>query len=207
MIFHYKLNKEINGNIKYIKPNFKLIKGIYNIGISAAIMQALLSVMMAGMNAILAHSKADPTILVGSFGIYYKIQQIALFSAFGLSNTIISILSFNYGMKDKLRINDCIKYGIIDTFIVTIILTFIFELFARPIVALFGLTGGTTNEIIEICRNSVKNCKYRLYIYGIFNSSTRCFTIIRICYKATNNIYFKVSCICIPNSVPIYIIK
>ena len=39
----------------------------------------------------------------------------ALFSAFGLSNTIISILSFNYGMKDKERINDCIKYGIIDT--------------------------------------------------------------------------------------------
>ena len=78
-------------------------------------MQALLSVMMAGMNAILGGAKADPTILVGSFGIYYKIQQIALFSAFGLSNTIISILSFNYGMKDKERINDCIKYGIIDT--------------------------------------------------------------------------------------------
>ena len=55
---------------------------------------------MAGMNAILGMSKADPTILVGSFGIYYKIQQIALFSAFGLSNTIISILSFNYGMKE-----------------------------------------------------------------------------------------------------------
>ena len=51
MIFHYKLNKEISGNIKYIKPDLNLIKAIYNIGISAAIMQALLSVMMAGMNA------------------------------------------------------------------------------------------------------------------------------------------------------------
>ena len=59
-------------------------------------MQALLSVMMEGVNAILGGAHADPTILVGSFGIYYKIQQIALFSAFGLSNTIISILSFNY---------------------------------------------------------------------------------------------------------------
>lgn len=109
MIFHYTLNKEINGNIKYIKPDFNLIKGIYRIGISAAIMQALLSVMMAGMNAILGLAHADSTILVGSFGIYYKIQQIALFSAFGLSNTIISILSFNYGMKDKERIDDCIN--------------------------------------------------------------------------------------------------
>ena len=151
MIFHYKLNKEINGNPKYIRPELNLIKAIYNIGISAAIMQALLSIMMAGMNAILGMSKADPIILVGSFGIYYKIQQIVLFSAFGLSNTIISILSFNYGMKDKERINDCIKYGIIDTIIVTLILTCIFELFAKPISSLFGLTGGSTTEIIEIC--------------------------------------------------------
>lgn len=156
MIFHYALNKEISGKVKYIKPEFSLIKGIYNIGISAAIMQALLSVMMAGVNAILGSAHANPTILVGSFGIYYKIQQIALFSAFGLSNTIISILSFNYGMKDKERIDDCIKYGIIDTFIVTLILTVIFELFAQSLASLFGLTGGSTTEIITICATAIR---------------------------------------------------
>lgn len=156
MIFHYTINKEINGNLKYIKPEFKLIKGIYKIGISAAIMQALLSVMMAGMNAILGIAHANPTILVGSFGIYYKIQQIALFSAFGLSNTIISILSFNYGMKDKKRIDECIKYGIIDTAIVTLILTIIFEIFAKQIASLFGLTGETSNEIIDICKIALR---------------------------------------------------
>ncbi len=156
MFFHYTKNKEIEGNLKYIKPDFEIIKGIYKIGISAAIMQALLSVMMAGMNAILGKAKADTTILVGSFGIYYKIQQIALFSAFGLSNTIISILSFNYGMKDKKRINDCIKYGTIDTIIVTFILTVIFEVFARPLSSLFALTGGTTKEIINVCTMSLR---------------------------------------------------
>ena len=113
MFFHYTKNKEINGNLKYVKSEIGIIKGIYKIGISAAVMQTLLSVMMAGMNAILGGAKADSTILVGSFGIYYKIQQIALFSAFGLSNTIISILSFNYGTKDKDRIDSCVKYGII----------------------------------------------------------------------------------------------
>lgn len=156
MFFHYTKNKEINGNLKYIKPEINLIKAIYKIGISAAIMQALLSVMMAGMNAILGLSKADPTILVGSFGIYYKIQQIALFSAFGLSNTIISILSFNYGMKNKARINACIKYGIIDTVIVTFILTIIFEIFAKPLSSLFALAGGTSKEIIEVCTISLR---------------------------------------------------
>ena len=156
MFFHYTKNKEINGNLKYIKPEIGIIKGIYKIGISAAIMQALLSVMMAGMNAILGGAKADPTILVGSFGIYYKIQQIALFSAFGLSNTIISILSFNYGMKDKDRINDCIKYGLIDTAMVTFILTIFFEIFAKPLSSLFALSGGTSKEIIEVCTISLR---------------------------------------------------
>lgn len=156
MFFHYTKNKEINGNIKNIKPKIEQIKEIYKIGISAAIMQALLSVMMAGMNAILGMAKADPTILVGSFGIYYKIQQIALFSAFGLSNTIISILSFNYGMKDKERINECIKYGIVDTVIVTFILTIVFEIFAKPLSSLFALAGGTSKKIIEVCTISLR---------------------------------------------------
>lgn len=151
MFFHYAMNHEIDGNIKYIKPNLVLIKKIYSIGISAAIMQGLLAVMMAGVNAILGLAHTDQTVLVGSFGIYYKIQQIALFSAFGLSNTIISILSFNYGMKDKKRIDDCIKYGIIDTLIVTFIITVCFELLAHPLASLFGLAGGTTTKIISVC--------------------------------------------------------
>ena len=154
MYFHYKKNIEINGNIKYIKPNIDLIKDIYSIGVSASLMQALLAVMMAGMNAILGLAKVNQTVLIGSFGIYYKIQQIALFSAFGLSNTIISILSFNYGMQDKKRINDCIKYGIIDTIIVTLVISILFELFAYPLANLFGMAGGTSKEIIKALRIS-----------------------------------------------------
>ncbi len=167
MLFQYTKNKEINGNIKYIKPEMRLIKGIYSIGISAAIMQALLAVMMAGMNAILGLSQTDTSILVGSFGIYYKIQQVALFSAFGLSNTIISILSFNYGMRDKNRIDDCIKYGIIDTLIVTLILTIIFEILAKPLSSLFGLAGGTSTEIINLCATALRIASLGFIFMGL----------------------------------------
>ena len=156
MVFHYAMNKEIDGSVKYIKLDMNIIKGIYSIGVSAAFMQGLLAVMMAGVNAILGISKADPVVLVGSFGIYYKIQQIALFAAFGLSNTIISILSFNYGMKDKERSKDCIKYGIIDTLIITLVITVLFELFTRPLSNLFGLTGDVTEEIITTCTMALR---------------------------------------------------
>ena len=195
MFFHYTKNKEINGNLKYIKPDIGIIKGIYKIGISAAIMQALLSVMMAGMNAILGGAKADPTILVGSFGIYYKIQQIALFSAFGLSNTIISILSFNYGMKDKERINDCIKYGIIDTAMVTFILTIIFEIFAEPLSSLFALFGGTSKEIIEVCTISLRIASIG-YIYMGFSVAVQGIlqSLGYSMNKTINNFFIKACC-------------
>lgn len=167
MYFHYKKNIEINGNIKYIKPNIDLIKDIYSIGVSASLMQALLAVMMAGMNAILGLAKVNQTVLIGSFGIYYKIQQIALFSAFGLSNTIISILSFNYGMQDKKRINDCIKYGIIDTIIVTLVISILFELFAYPLANLFGMAGGTSKKIIKVCVKALRISSIGFIFMGI----------------------------------------
>lgn len=167
MYFHYKKNIEINGNIKYIKPNIDLIKDIYSIGVSASLMQALLAVMMAGMNAILGLAQVNQTVLIGSFGIYYKIQQIALFSAFGLSNTIISILSFNYGMQDKKRINDCIKYGIIDTIIVTLVISILFELFAYPLSNLFGMAGGTSKEIIKVCVKALRISSIGFIFMGI----------------------------------------
>jgi MATE efflux family protein len=167
MYFHYKKNKEIDGSLKYINPDGSIIKGIYSIGVSAALMQALLAVMMAGMNAILDLAQADQTVLIGSFGIYYKIQQIALFSAFGLSNTIISILSFNYGMQDRERIDDCIKYGIMDTMVVTLIISILFEVFAYPLANLFGLAGGKTKEIIKVCTIALRISSIGFIFMGI----------------------------------------
>lgn len=167
MLFHYTKNKEIDGAPRYIRPEAAVIRGIYSIGISAALMQALLSVMMAGMNAILGLADVNQTVLIGSFGIYYKIQQIALFSAFGLSNTMISILSFNYGMQDKKRIDDCIRFGIQDTVIVSLVLTVLFEAFAKPLASLFGLAGGTTEEIITVCTRALRVASVGFIFMGI----------------------------------------
>ena len=151
MAFHYFSNKEIGGSPKYIKPNGAIIKAVYRIGASAALMQAFLSVMMAGVNAILGSANVDSTILVGSFGIYYKIQQIALFSAFGLSNTMIKVLSYNYGMKNKERAEACVKCGIIDTLITTLALTVLFEIIAKPLSMLFSLSGGASAALVDVC--------------------------------------------------------
>lgn len=166
MAFHYFANKEVGGELKHIKPNTNIIKSIYKIGASAALMQALLSVMMAGMNAILSSADANSTVLVGSFGIYYKIQQIALFSAFGLSNTIITILSFNYGMKSKERAIQCVKYGIFDTIITTFIISVVFEITARPLSMLFALSGSSSVALVDVCALATKTASLGFIFMG-----------------------------------------
>lgn len=166
MTFHYAANKEIGASPKYIRPKIEIIKGIYKIGASAAMMQTLLSVMMAGMNAILGVANADSTILVGSFGIYYKIQQIALFSSFGLSNTIITILSFNYGMRDKKRSMECVKYGVLDTIITTFVLTVLFEIIAKPLSMLFALSGGASAGLVSVCARATRTAALGFVFMG-----------------------------------------
>ncbi|MCM1261037.1 MAG: MATE family efflux transporter [Prevotella sp.] len=148
MLFHYLKNKEVDNNIKYLKPSTGIIKGIYRIGISAMIMQGLLSAMMLCVNLILGTAQ-NAELLQGSFGIYYKVMQFALFACFGLSNTIITMLSFNYAMRDKSRASDCIKWGIINTLIVSVAITILFEVLAQPLAMLFSLAGGVGGDEIK----------------------------------------------------------
>ena len=148
MLLHYCKNREIDGSPKYIRPAGKIVAGIYQIGASAALMQALLSVMMFGMNLILG-TASSAEVLQGSFGIYYKIMQFALFAFFGLSNTIITVLSFNYGLGDPARVKAAIKWGILDSLIAAVAITVLFEALAYPLAALFGMASGEAGEEIR----------------------------------------------------------
>ncbi|MBD5132180.1 MAG: MATE family efflux transporter [Clostridiales bacterium] len=171
MLFHYITNKELKNSIKALKPSWTVIKGIYKIGISAAIMQGLLSVMMLGMTSILGTVKVKETaeLLQGSFGIYYKVMQFALFAAFGLSNTIISVLSFNYGLQNKQRVKACIKFGIIDSLIVAIVITILFESLAVPLAKLFGMASGEGSDAIQTTVTTAIRIASMGYIFMAFS--------------------------------------
>ena len=183
MLFHYLKNKEISGNLKYLKPNWSIIKEIYKIGLSAALMQGLLSVMMAGMNAILGLANVNTTILVGAFGIYYKIQQIALFSCFGLSNTVITVLSFNYGLGNKARSKESIKYGVIDTLIVSLVITILFEIIARPLAKIFALSNTSSLELIDVCEKAIRIASFGYIFMGFSVAVQGVFQALRYSLK------------------------
>ena len=157
VVLHYFLNKEVKHSFKDIIPNIHIIGSIYKVGWAAMLMQALLSINMFVMIRVFSiNAQAD--LINGTYGIYYKIQQIALFSCFGLSNTIITLLSFNVGLNDKKRIKECFIWGIVDTVVVAGVITILFESLAGPIANLFGLTavGENKDQIISLCQKSIR---------------------------------------------------
>lgn len=164
-LVHYLCNKEINGNPKYIRPRGKLIGAIYKIGVPAAIMQALLAVMMFVVLQIfkLIDNPVTAALMVNDFGIYYKIMQTALFACFGLSNTLITITSYNFGLQSKKRLKQTAVYGLIDSVVLCLAITLILQLCAVPVSNLFGLSlpevsgdGIAKADILSACERAIR---------------------------------------------------
>lgn len=147
--FHLKFNKAVKNGIRFLKPTGKIIKEIYAIGLPAIIAQAVMSFMTYGFNIILV--RVDEA-MVTAYGLYYKIQQFILFAAFGLRDAITPIVSFNHGMRDKNRVVDGIKYGIVYTLIIMAIGIILIESCAVPLSRVFGLSGITEQMCVSAMR-------------------------------------------------------
>lgn len=134
VVFHMRLNKEFDHGLTYTKPNKRIIKEIYSIGLPAIIAQALMSLMVYAMNLILKFDASAQT----AYGLFYKVQQFVLFMAFGLRDAITPIIAFSYGMQNKQRVKDGIKYGLIYTIVLMVLGTLITELFPNFFATLFN---------------------------------------------------------------------
>ena len=133
-VFHIKMNKEFEHNVKYMKPDGGIIREIYAIGLPAIIAQALMSIMVYAMNLILKFSPSAQT----AYGLFYKVQQFVLFLAFGLRDAITPIIAFAYGMHSKKRVQDGIMYGLIYTIVLMIVGVAITEIFPGAFATLFN---------------------------------------------------------------------
>lgn len=146
-IFHMKLNKEFEHDLKYMKPNVGIIKQIYAIGLPAIIAQALMSIMVYVMNLILKFNPSAQT----AYGLFYKVQQFVLFLAFGLRDAITPIIAFAYGMRNKKRIKAGIRYGLIYTIALMLFGILVAEIFPDAFAALFN-AGQSREHFISAMR-------------------------------------------------------
>ncbi|MCD2492776.1 MATE family efflux transporter [Lacrimispora sp. NSJ-141] len=150
ILFHMICNRrDINTGFQYLRPRIKIITEVYTIGIPAIIMQALMSFMTYGVNIIFG---AVSTAAVTAYGIYYKIQQFVFFAAFGMNNAMIPIIGFNYGKRDKKRIQEGIRYGMLYTLIIMLVGAMLLQVFAGQLIGIFSLSDETRTLCIRAVR-------------------------------------------------------
>ncbi len=136
--FNLKVNKEIEFGIKMLKSDLGIIKEILVVGIPTALTQAISPLMLFGMNQILlGFTTAAPAVYV----IFIRLQSIFLMPVWGLKNTVVSIIAYNYGAGYKNRIIEAIKTSVIAVLAVTLLGTAIFVIIPAGLLNIFSATG------------------------------------------------------------------
>lgn len=146
-------NNEVKVSFKHFKLNGSTLKSIYVVGFPSIIMQSIGSVMIIGLNAILAVSEAAVTVL----GIYYKLQSFVFMPCFGLNQGVMPIIGYNYGARKKKRMYSALKRGIIIGVIIMAVGTILMWTIPEQLIAMFGGTqdimdiGVPAFRIISLC--------------------------------------------------------
>jgi putative MATE family efflux protein len=135
MTYNLKKNTDVHISFRGFRPNGRIIKDIYMIGIPSIIMQSIGSVMTAGMNLILMGMSSTAAAV---FGVYFKLQSFFFMPVFGLNNGLIPIISYNYGAKKKSRMLNTLKYGYGIAFFFTFIGFLAFMLIPDKLLGLFN---------------------------------------------------------------------
>lgn len=166
IFFNRKYNKEIDANMKGFRPNAKTIGAIYKIGVPSIIMQSIGSVTTFAMNNILLMFSSTAATV---FGVYFKLQSFVFMPVFGLTNGMIPIVAYNYGARNKKRIQDTLKLSIGIAVSIMAIGVIVFQTIPATLLRLFD----ASNLMIEIGVPALRTISWSFVFagYAIVSSS------------------------------------
>ena len=110
LVLNVKKNEEIHLRIAdIVRPDRRTVRQIYAVGVPSVLMISIGSLMTFFMNMILKPFEATAQAV---FGAYFKLQSFFFMPVFGLNNGLIPILAFNYGAKNRSRIDEALKFSV-----------------------------------------------------------------------------------------------
>ena len=147
--FNHLKNTDIHLDLRGFRPDGAIIGTIYKIAVPSIFMQAIGSVMTAGMNLILMGLSSTAAAV---FGVYYKLQSFFFMPVIGLNNGMIPIISYNYGAKNKKRMLDTLNFSYVIAALFCLIGLLAFELIPGPLLRLFD----ASDEMIAIGTHALR---------------------------------------------------
>lgn len=139
----FKGNNKVQPRFKNFSFDFYILKKIYQVGLPAMTMQLLASVMLSGMNLIVA---GIDELALAVNGIYFRLQSFVFMPVFGVTQGYIPIMGYNYGHKNPDRMIETLKYGVLITFFITGGGFLLFQFFPYQLMGIFD----SSEELTEI---------------------------------------------------------
>jgi putative MATE family efflux protein len=131
----FSKKNEVRLKLSGFRPDFKIVRGIYEVGFPTIVLQAIGTVMTLALNAILIVFSETA---VAVFGVYFRVQSIAYMPLFGETNAAMSIIAYNYGACNRKRVMRTWKLTLISGMILMLVMTALLLLLPDQILALFN---------------------------------------------------------------------
>ena len=135
IILNLKFNTDIRLHLKNFIPRAKILGEMLAIGIPAALMQAISSVMTFAMNNILGGFGQEAE---NVFGVYFKLQSFVFMPVFGLNNGMVPIIAYNFGARKKDRIYKTMNLSVFTAFVYMLLGFLAFQFIPKLLLALFS---------------------------------------------------------------------
>lgn len=165
-----KYNKQIHISFHHFKIDGNVFKNLYNIAIPSSVMMCLPSLLVSILNGILSTVSQTS---VAFFGIYYKLQTFVYMPANGIIQGMRPIMSYNFGAKEKHRMNQTLKIALLCISTIFVFGTCLFLFFPKTLLSLFqsndmmldiGIIGLRILSLSFICSS------FGIVMSGVFES-------------------------------------
>ncbi len=129
-----RFNHDVRLHLRGFRPDGGILGEIVRIGLPAAVQQSLLSILTVGLNRILMPFSQTA---VSFYGVYYKLQNFLFMPVYGLNNALIPMIGYNFGAKNRRRIERITRYALYLAVGIMAAGTVLFELIPVPLLRLF----------------------------------------------------------------------
>jgi len=181
LIFSKK--NEVRLRAKHLRPDVKIVRDIYAVGAPSIILQALGTVMTLALNGILI---AYTETAVAVFGIYFRVQSIAMMPLFGMTSAAMSIIAFNYGAQNRKRVMRTWRLAMIAGLVMMLLMTTVFLVLPDQILGLFN----ATTEMLRIGRAALTIIPIGLSFASV---SILCSIMFQAIGKGTYSMYLSLA--------------
>ncbi len=139
--------------------DFTIVREIYRVGLPAALMQMTASIMIAGMNKIVANYN---TLALAVVGIYFRLQSFIFMPIFGLNQGYLPLVGYNFGHHNRKRVKQAIGVGALIAFSFATAGFILFQTFPKHLILMFN----DNPELVEIGKTALKRISLAFPIVG-----------------------------------------